>query len=82
MGNIYFSVYITGPGVDREVTHPMCRHITNTNPISLKDWALCLHMGPKWDYPLLNRCSENICSQGCCPVTLASLLVLCIEGFL
>lgn len=49
-GNIYSFVYITGPGVDWEVTHPACCHLTNINPISLKDWTLCLHMGPKWDY--------------------------------
>lgn len=57
--NIYFFVYITGPGVDWEVTHPMFCHLTNINPISLKDWTLCLHMGRDGDYPLLNRCSDK-----------------------
>lgn len=85
--NIYSFVYITGPGVDWEVTHPMCCHLTNINPISLKDWTLCLHMGPEWDYPVLNSRSD-ICFQGwkkkknfyfCCPVTLAFLLLFSLS---
>lgn len=38
----------------------MCCHLTNINPISPKDWTLCLHMGAEWDYSVLNSCSDNI----------------------
>lgn len=57
-GNISV-VYTTGPCVDWEVTQPMCCHLTNINPISLKDWTLCLHKRPERDYPVLSRCPDN-----------------------
>lgn len=53
------AVYITGPGVDWKVTRPVRRHLTNINPISLKDWTLCLHMGPEWDDPVQKRLSDQ-----------------------
>lgn len=54
----------------------MLGHLTNINPISLKYWTLCLHMGPEWDYPVVNRPSDSPTKRNfltvyfCCLVTL------------
>lgn len=78
-------VYITGPGEDWEVIHPMLGHLTNINPISLKYWTLCLHMGPEWDYPVVNRPSDSPTKRNflkvyfCCLVTLGFFSILMCE---
>lgn len=48
----------------------MCRHPTNINPISLKDWTLCLHMGPDGDYLLWTHLLPGWKVYFCCLVTL------------